>query len=74
MKHYLNEVEAARQEANLILGEGLYLKVPLTLSLVAVGIMLQKRGLPLPEDALAWITNGELSDSMIKDPYSIYGY
>ena len=73
MKHYLNEVEAARQEAELIIGEGVGKRFPLALSLIAVRILLEKRGLPLPEDVLAWVSNGEISDSMIENPHSVFG-
>lgn len=73
MKHVLNEVEAARLEGNLILGEGVAMRQPIALSLIAVGFMLQKRGLPLPDDALAWLSNGKISDKMIKNPLSVDG-
>lgn len=73
LKHVLNEVEAARLEGNLILGEGVAMRQPIALSLIAVGFMLQKRGLPLPDDALAWLSNGKISDKMIKNPLSVDG-
>ncbi|MDT8858027.1 hypothetical protein RNZ50_23945 [Paracoccaceae bacterium Fryx2] len=69
----LQKVEAARVLAQQLIAEGHTRQFPIATSLFAVKIMLEKRGIPLPDDYLAWISGGVVSDAMIGNPHSVDG-
>lgn len=69
----LAKIEEVRIIGNQILAECFAKQYPIALSLVAVGLHCEKHGVPLPEDALAWLSCGVVSDSMITNPFSVDG-
>lgn len=73
MLHVLNGVEEARREAEQLLAEGRVLGFPLALSHLAIQMMLRKRGLPIPADVLAWVSQGFTSDTMVENWESVNG-
>jgi len=73
MQCELKKLEAMRQEANQILAEGIDKRYPLALSVIAVRLLFDKRGLPQPADALAFASGGKINASMVDDWNSPYG-
>lgn len=67
------DVEAARQEAAQIMAECAAKRWAIGLGLLAVAIMLDKRGIPQPDDYLSWISGGKCSDRQIRDAAAVFG-
>ena len=63
----LEQIEAARPVGVQLLAEGRERGFPLALSHLAVQILLEKRGVVVPDDILAFLTEGKVSDRQVTD-------
>jgi hypothetical protein len=61
----LEQIEAARLLGLQLVAEGRERGFPLAMSHLAVQIMLQKRGLPVPDDIFAFLFEGKVSDRQV---------
>ena len=68
-----SRIEAARLEGLQLLAEGREQGFPLALSHFTVQIMLRKRGIIVPDDILAFLSEGKVSDSQVTDWHSTVG-
>jgi hypothetical protein len=60
---HLDRVKAARREAELTVCEGITRGMPMGVSHIVVQKTLAAKGLPIPEDILAFASNGRVSDA-----------
>ncbi|MEC9312933.1 MAG: hypothetical protein VYA97_14295 [Pseudomonadota bacterium] len=63
----LEKLEAARLRAREMLGEGISVDFPLWYTHHAISLLMKKRGFDVPEDVLAFASEGRLSDSWVRD-------
>ncbi|MCA3506236.1 MAG: hypothetical protein IOD01_02950 [Rhodobacter sp.] len=68
-----NQIEATRRESEQLFSEGVALGYPISMSILAVRILLNRRGIVQPEDLLAWVSLGQVKDSDIRNPRKIFG-
>ena len=68
-----NQIESTRREAEQLICEGVAVGYPIGMSILAVRILLNRRGIVQPEDLLAWVSLGQVKDSQIKNPRKIFG-
>lgn len=69
----LAKIEACRLEGLQLLAEGRELGFPFALSHFAVKNMMRKRGIVVPDDILAFLSEGKVSDSQVRDWHSPVG-
>ena len=69
----LDQIEFARLEGLQLFAEGRERGFPLALSHLAVQIMLRERGIVIPDDVLAFLFEGQISDRHITNWQSPVG-
>lgn len=67
MLNMLQDVKTARQEAEQMLAEGVHKRLPLAYVHFVISLMLARKDLPVPDDLLAWISQGRVSDKQVDD-------
>lgn len=73
LRDLLQAMDAVRYEARQIIAEGVAKRYPLILSVFAVRLMFKKRGLPQPDDVLAFAFDGKINMTMVHDWELPYG-
>lgn len=73
MHQILNDTEDARLTAIQMLKEGEVLSVPLQSTVWAILHMLADRGIPIPEDILAWVSYGRFREADVTNWLSPVG-
>lgn len=69
----LEQIEAARLVGLQLCAEGRERGFPLALSHLAVQLMLRERGIVVPDDILAFLTEGKVSDLQVVNWHSPVG-
>lgn len=69
----LEQIEAARLVGLQLCAEGRERGFPLALSHLAVQLMLRERGIVVPDDILAFLTEGKASDRQVMNWQSPVG-
>ena len=69
----LEQIEEARLVCMQLLDEGRHRGFPLALSNLAVQITLKKRGVVVPDDILAFLSEGKASDRQVTNWHSPVG-
>lgn len=65
MKSQLSKIDDARRTAESLIFEGISKGKPILVSCFAVRTMMKMRGLTIPDDVLAFASEGQLSDSEV---------
>lgn len=67
MQAYLSSIHDMRREAESLVFEGMARGMPMGVSRIVVTMTMQGKGLPVPDDILAFASEGQVSDKQVVD-------